>query len=70
MTTPPTEESDQTAATLPSDNADTEGVAAAGLSIPREPSPHKEESPTNCPLKDYPETPFGAEGGSVVPPVN
>ena len=70
MTTSPPEESKQTVATLPSDNIDAKGVVAADPSIPREPSPHKEKSPTDYPLKDYPEAPLGAEDGSVVPLAN
>ena len=67
LTTPPSEESEQIVTTPPSDNTDAEGVVAANLSIPKEPSSHREDSPTNYPPKDHPETPLGAEDGSITP---
>ena len=39
-------------------------------SVPKEPSLHKEESPTDYPLKDHPEAPLGAEDSSVIPPAD
>ena len=68
MTTPRPEESEQTIATPPSDNTSTKGVLE-DPSIPKEPSPHREDSPTNYPPKDHPEAPL-AEDGSLVPSVN
>ena len=70
MTTPPPKESEQTVATPPSDNTNAEGVAAVDPSISKEPSPHREDSPTNHPPKDHPEAPLGTEDGSVVPPTD
>ena len=69
VTTPPPEESEQTNATLPSDNTSTKGVSE-GPSIPKEPPPHREDSPANYPPKDHPEAPLNAEDGSVVPLTN
>ena len=40
------------------------------LSIPKEPSPHRENIPTNYPPKDHPEAPLGAEDASIVPPAD
>ena len=34
------------------------------------PSHHRGDSPTDYPPKDQPETPLGAEDGSVIPPVD
>ena len=62
VTTPPPEESEQTIATPPSDNTSTEG-ASEDPSIPKEPSPWREDSLTNYPPKDHPEAPLSAEDG-------
>ena len=70
MTTPPPEESEQTVTTPSSDNADAEGVVAADPSIPKEPSPHQEDSLADYPHEDHPDAPLSAEDGSVVPPAN
>ena len=70
VTTPPSEESEQIVTAPPSDNADAEGVVAADPSTPKEPSPHREDSPTNYPPKDHPESPLGTEEGLVVTPTN
>ena len=69
VTTPPPEESEQTVATPPSDNTSTEGVLE-DPSVLKEPTLHKEESPSEYPFEDHPEAPLGAEDGSVIPPVD
>ena len=60
VTTPPPEESEQT---------HTEGVVA-DPSFPNEPSPYREDTPADYPLKDHPEAPLGAEDGSIIHPAN
>ena len=69
VTTPPSKELEQTVATPPSDNTYTKGVLE-DPSVPKEPTFHKEESPTDYPFKDHPEAPLGAEDGLVILPVN
>ena len=69
MTTPQLEELEHTVATPPSDNTYTEGTSE-DPSVPKEPTLHKEESPSEYPFKDNPKAPLGAEDGSVIPPVN
>ena len=56
VTTPRPKELEQTVATLPS--------------VLKEPTLHEKESPSEYPFEDHPETPLGAEDGSVVPPTN
>ena len=56
VTTPPPEESKQTVATPPS--------------VPKEPTLHKEESPSEYPFEEHPETPLGTEDELIVPPTN
>ena len=58
VTTPPPKESEQIVTPPTSDNTDAEGVTAADPSIPKEPSHHGEDSPTNHPPKDHPEGPL------------
>ena len=53
VTTPPPKESEQTVATPPSDNTSTEG-ASEDPSVPKEPTLHKEESPSEYPFEDHP----------------
>ena len=69
VTTPPPKESEQTVATPPSDNTSTEG-ASKDPSVLREPTLHKEESPSEYPFEDHSKAPLGAEDDSVIPPVD
>ena len=69
VTTPPPEESEQTTATPPSNNTSTER-ALEDPSLLKEPTLHKEESPSEYTFEDHPEAPLGAEDGSVIPPVD
>ena len=66
VTTLPPKESEQTVATPPSDNTSTKG-ALEDPSVPKEPTLHKEESPSEYPFEDHPEAPLGVEDGSVIP---
>ena len=68
VTTPPLKELEHTVSTPPSDNTYTEGTSKEP-SVPKEPTLHKEESPSEYPFNDHPEVPLGAENGLVIPPV-
>ena len=39
-------------------------------SVPKEPTLHKEESPSEYPSEDHPEAPLSAKDGSVIPPID
>ena len=69
VTTPPPKELEQTIDTPPSNNTSTKR-ASEDPSLPKEPTFHKEESPSEYPFEDHPEAPLGVEDGSVIPPVD